>query len=246
MKLVLNEPRYLKDPISVISELVNEVKLKIKKDRIELIAMDPANVAMVVFNLLNTVFSEYEVGEEEELAVNLDNFKNILKRAKPSDTLVLELEGNKLNITIKGETTRTFSLSLINVQESEQKVPNLDFPLKMEINNILFNEAIDDMDIVSDSVAFAIKNNKFLMETKGNFSKANIELESGNEINISSNVDDVKARYSLEYIKKMIKASKLTNSVAISFSKDYPLKMEYIVKDKLSLSFLLAPRVSND
>ena len=58
MRLTLAEPKYLKDSISIISELVNEAKLKISKDGIELVAMDPANVAMVIFRLLPTAFTE--------------------------------------------------------------------------------------------------------------------------------------------------------------------------------------------
>ena len=44
----------------------------------------------------------------------------------------------------------------------------------------------------------------------------------------------------------MIKASKLADKVTIQFSKDYPLKIDYKVLDKLGLTFILAPRVSND
>src|SRR3989344_2226952 len=112
MKLVLSDSRFLKEPISIISELVTEVKLKLNKDKIQLVAMVPANVAMIVFNLLSSSFAEYEANNEE-ICVNLDNLKNILKRAKASDSLVIELEKNKMKITIKGETTRTFNLALI-------------------------------------------------------------------------------------------------------------------------------------
>ena len=50
----------------------------------------------------------------------------------------------------------------------------------------------------------------------------------------------------IEYLKKIIKGSKLSDKVVLQFDKDYPLKADYLVKDKLSLSVILAPRVSND
>ena len=53
MKLTLAEPRYLRESISIISDLVNETRIKITKEGLELVAMDPANVAMVVFKLLS-------------------------------------------------------------------------------------------------------------------------------------------------------------------------------------------------
>jgi len=51
MRLVIADSSLLKDSISVISDLVSEARFKISRDGLELIAMDPANVAMVVFKL---------------------------------------------------------------------------------------------------------------------------------------------------------------------------------------------------
>jgi len=65
MKLTLAEPKYLKDSISIISDLVNEARFKINKDAIELVAMDPANVAMVIFRLFSSCFTEYDVKKDE-------------------------------------------------------------------------------------------------------------------------------------------------------------------------------------
>jgi len=51
MRLTLAESRLLKDSIGIISELVSEVNLKVDKDKIEIVAVDPANVIMIVFKL---------------------------------------------------------------------------------------------------------------------------------------------------------------------------------------------------
>src|SRR3989344_1271170 len=97
MRLSLSNPKLLSDSVAVISELVSDIKFKLDGDKLELIAMDPANVAMI--------------------ALNLDSLKQILRRAKPSDYLTIELEEekNKLNIKMKGDSTRTFSVSLIDL-----------------------------------------------------------------------------------------------------------------------------------
>jgi len=67
MKLTLSEPRLLKESISIISELVTDARFKIDKDKIELVAMDPANVAMAYFSIPNDLFSEFNVEKEEIL-----------------------------------------------------------------------------------------------------------------------------------------------------------------------------------
>ncbi len=224
MRLVLADPTLLKDSISVISDLVNEARFKITRDGLELIAMDPANVAMVIFKLLSSSFTEYDVEKEQEIAVNLANFKQILRRVGASDILTLEIATeNKLQIQLKGGTTRTFSLPLIELEEKEQRVPNLTFPIHIGTTSTVLNDAISDADIVAESVTFAA-------DTK-------IKSESPAKI---------KAKYSIEYLKKMINAGKLANEVSIFFNQDYPLKLEYKVVDKLLLSFILAPRVEND
>ena len=151
MRLVLTESRLLKDGIGIISELVNEVRFKIDKNKIEMIAMDPANVSLVVFRLLSPAFAEYDVPNNEELAVSLDNLKQVLRRAKPSDTIILELDKdkNRLKVQLAGEHTRIFNLALIDIDEQEQKIPELNFPLQIKMASYILDEAIEDMGVVA-------------------------------------------------------------------------------------------------
>ena len=249
MKLVLAEPKYLKDSISIISELVNEVNINIDDDKIEIIAMDPANVAMVIFKLLGSAFIEYEVDKPINISVNLDNLKQILRRAKPSDTLTLSLsnDSSRLVVRLSGESTRTFNLALIDIEDREQKIPDLKFPLTIEIPTMIFDEAIEDMDIIAESVTLTAEVNRLMIKAESKLNTANVEINNGEDMSIKmSGKDKITARYSIDYLKKMIKGSKLTDTVILQFDKEYPLKAEYKVRDKMDLTFILAPRVSND
>jgi len=247
MKLTLAEPNYLKDSISIISELVNEAKFKITPNAVELVAMDPANVAMVIFKLLSSSFTEYDVKEKTEIAINLGNLKQILRRAKPDDVLNIELKDNKLRIQLKGTSVRTFSLPIIELEEKEQKVPELNFPLAIETISTILNEAIEDVDIVADSVSFIAEPKKFTVQAEGDLSNAHIEINAGESTKIKTDGSEkIKAKYSIEYLKKMIAGAKIADNVTIRFDKDYPLKLEFKEVDKVMLSFILAPRVEND
>lgn len=55
--------------------------------------------------------------------------------------------------------------------------------------------------------------------------------------------EEVVARYSIEYLSKMLKASKLTEKVKLEFNKDYPIHLEFAIRDKVKLGFILAPRI---
>ena len=248
MKLTLTEPRYLKDSILIISELVNEVNLKLYKDRVELVAMDPANVAMVVFKLLGSAFAEYNIDEERTIGVNLINLTQILKRVKPTDVLTLELDSNKnkLYITLRGVTTKRFELGLLDIEDKEHKIPNLKFTAKVETNTLMFNDAIEDMDIIADSLSLQAANDRFVIQSEGNISSGKVEIGADDETNIQLLQSGVASRYSIEYLKKIIKGSKLTNKVVLEFGQDYPLKVEYHILDKLALQFVLAPRTPTE
>ncbi len=233
--------------MNIISDLVNEVTLKIDQDKIELIAIDPANVAMIDYKLLSSAFVEYSVEKPEELAINLDHLKSVLKRAKPTDTVTMGLEEdkNRLNIALKGESSRTFNIPLINIEESEQKLPSLTFTSKVVMSAVKFGDAMEDMDVVAESVSFNTGNNNLVIKSESNMRDAKVEIGSSEDTTIIADSEDM-SKYSIEYLKKISKAAKLSDSVSLEFGNDYPLRVEYKLLDKLRLAFILAPRVSND
>ena len=89
MKLKLDDPRIFSNLVGIISELVTEVRIKVNSEGMSLNALDPANVAMVYFNIPNDLFSEFKVEKEEVLGVNLENLKAILRRSKLGSSLSL-------------------------------------------------------------------------------------------------------------------------------------------------------------
>lgn len=245
MKLTLAEPRLLKESISIISDLVSEARFKASKDVLELVAMDPANVAMVIFRMPSTSFAEYTVSKDETIALNLGSLKQVLRRAKNNDVLTLEMADNKLKVTLKAKSTRTFQLPLLDLEEREQKIPKLESKAIVELPSETLNEAIEDIDIVSESITFQAEKGKISISGSGDLKKAEISLNQADDTKITVS-EAQKSKYSIEYLKKMMQGSKLADKAVLKFSKDYPLTLEYVEKDKVSLSFILAPRVDND
>ena len=245
MKLTLADAKYFKESMSIISDLVVEVNLKVTPDWIEMVAMDPANVAMVVFKLMGSTFTEYDVKEPVTLGVNLNNLKQVLKRAKANDQITLETEANKLKVTFKGTSKRTFQLPLLPPEESDKKEPDLKFKATINTDSSILNDAIEDADIVAESVSFLAEKGAFAVQAAGDNNKLNIDIDAGKGTEIEAS-EKSKAKYSIEYLKKMISGSKLSGKVKIQFAKDYPLRLEYMEKGAVQLVFILAPRVEND
>mgnify|MGYP001585362437 FL=1 len=102
------------------------------------------------------------------------------------------------------------------------------------------------MSVISESVALIAQKDKFIVSCESKMNDAKVEVSNDAETSIMMEGDEeIKAKYSLEYLKKIIKGSKLAPKVTLAFNKNYPLKVEYLVQDKLSLMMILAPRIDN-
>ena len=133
--------------------------------------------------------------------------------------------------------------------KKDQKIPELGFSVSIETASEVLNGAIEDVDVVGDSVSFIVDKGTFTVSSEGDLSNANIVVKEGDETKITTKADStVKSKYSIEYLKKMVGASKLAENgkTLIQFNNDYPLKLEYKTLNKVQLSFILAPRVEND
>jgi len=240
MILKLEKPKLLSDAIAIISEIVSEVRIKILEEGMSIVAVDPANVALVIFKLPKEGFSEYESGNEV-WGVNLNDLKRILKRVSVSSSVVFEQEENQLKISIFDKVKRIFTLSLINVESDDKDIPELSFGARIEIDSVSFSQAIEDAKIVADSCSLISGEGFFIVEGIGSLNSARTEF-SGDEADISG---IARAKYSLEYIMKFIKATKTSEKVIVNFSDNYPLRLDF-PGEKMGLGFVLAPRVEND
>jgi len=235
MLLKLADPRGFLDAISIMSELVTEVKIKVTKAGLSTVAVDPATVALVSFKIPASSFTQFEANDDE-LCVKLEDLKQILKRAEAGSTITLEKKEGKLAVTIQNEVKRSFTLSLINIDEEERGIPNLDkFSGKVEISSDMLQKAIDDASIVSDSCTFIIGDN-FIIEARGDLNTCSAEFD----LNRAKFSAAAKSKYSLEYLQKFIKAGKISDSVQIQYGNDYPARFDF--KGLVEMTFVLAPR----
>lgn len=244
--LKLNEPKILNNSIGVISDFITEATFVISKEGIKLVAMDPANISMVILNILPSAFTEYSVEKEEEITLNLDNLKQALKRAKPADILTLTIDENKLKITITGKSTKTFRIPLLEKEAGEKKIPSLEFNAEIELDANELKEYIEDASVVGDALTFEAVKDSFTLNAGDAGTKMNIVLTKANDALTNLNVkENSRSIYSVEYLKKMSRASAFSEKASLKFSADYPLKLDFKALDKAQMSFILAPRIEN-
>ncbi|MEM4648004.1 MAG: hypothetical protein QXO12_01685 [Candidatus Pacearchaeota archaeon] len=232
------KPKFFSEIISIISQLVSEVNLQFDKNGLKIMALDPASVAMVILEMPKSSFLDYKV-EKEMIAINLDDLKQVLKRLEKAENIVMEREDNVFKIYSKDGIRRRFNLALINIEEEERPSLNLTFSSFIEMSSELFKDAIEDCSIIADACTFITDDEVFKINAIGTLNKSEIEFGS-DEAKIKGKD---KAKYSIEYLEKFIKASKIFDKVKISFKTDHPCQLDFFNEDSdIKLSFILAPR----
>jgi len=240
----LEEVSLLRDSIATIAELIDEAEMQITKDGLRMLAADRAVVTVVDFFLKSDAFKKYICDKDERIGINMEKFLQILKRANPNDRLMIKLDKDFLDLTLVNGSKRRFTLPLIDISREETPpIDKLEFPTSIKLKAEILNNAIEDAELISDSMVFHIKKDGISMSSKSDAHTAELILDP-KEIEFSDIKEEpVRARYSLDYLKKIIKARKLAENVTISLATDYPMKLHFEVPDKLTLSFILAPRV---
>ncbi|HLC39484.1 MAG TPA: hypothetical protein VJJ76_01230, partial [archaeon] len=151
-------------------------------------------------------------------------------------------------IVLQNASRRRFVLPLLDLsQEEVPPIDQLEFAVSAELKPSVLQSGIADAEIVADSVLFEASPSRFGMRAEGDISSAQLELERGNASLIALTAEaEVKSRYPLDYLKKIVKAAKIAESVKLNWGQDYPMKLEFKSKDKVILNTVLAPRVSEE
>ena len=72
----------LREIIDLLNTVVSEAKLKLDSNGLNVKAVDSAHVAMIDIHMNKESFIDYNVDQEDELAVDVDKLKGIIKLAK--------------------------------------------------------------------------------------------------------------------------------------------------------------------
>ncbi|MCD6274735.1 MAG: proliferating cell nuclear antigen (pcna) [Candidatus Aenigmarchaeota archaeon] len=246
-KAVLDDVGLLRESFNAIAEIVDEGTFNIKKDGISLVCPDRAVIAVVDFLILPTAFESYTCDKDIEVGLNILKILQFIKKAKPEDKLILSLDENedRFELTLEGKTTRQFAIPIISVAKQEmQDLSRFKFENSAELDPSILKEGIENGALISDGISIKLSKDSLVLRSEGDSSYTQIKIDAGNPQLYSINCkEEVIARYSIEYLSKMLKASRLSENVKIEFNKDYPLHLEYVIKDRAKLGFILAPRI---
>ncbi|MFB6244787.1 MAG: proliferating cell nuclear antigen (pcna) [Candidatus Nanohaloarchaea archaeon] len=247
-KAELDDVSLIQDSMKTVSDLISEGIFQLKEDGVKLVAADPAMVALVDFQIEKEVFDSYNLEEENNVGLNLENLYSILRRANSDDTITLETRGDsKFYVTIENSSTREFSLPILNLSEDDMpSTDDLDYSVTAELETQVLESAVKDALVVGDSVAIESDSSGLYVKSEGDQSNVEFEIDRSADGVLEFSGGEARSMFSLDYLNNMIGAKKLSDTVRLSLGDDFPMRLDFEVPDEAMLSFVLAPRIEEE
>lgn len=230
MKAML--PNRIKKVLKGISGLIEEVNLEFSQGAMKVIAMDTANVCMVILDVPKESIQGYDFPEEDKpvrLGVSLNQFNKVL--APLEGYIHIEEKENWLLVEAGKVKSK---IRLIEISDKEQKVPDLAFKTTL-FPDKTFRKDVDFLGELAEAVGF----NQTVMYADGDLGASEIKHE------FKAEGENSHAKYSYEYLAKILAIS--PNLTTMRFAEDYPAEFTFEEEEGgIKVKAIIAPRVNSD
>jgi len=240
-KVVMETPRILKNIFGSVNSIVDEVRIKADEKGLHMVALDRSHITFVEMNIFPDAFADYECLEPISLDVDTGEFNKVLGRGRMKDVTTITADENMLTIMYEDAMRKTFGIRLIDIDDKAPEPPNLNYENEFEIPVSFLNDCMGDIGVVSDKFVILYDGDRVKISADGEFGSGEFEYIVGD-----GTKKPVKSIFSLEKVKEIMKASKLTETVRIGLGDDMPLHIKFVEDGVVELAYLLAPRIEVD
>lgn len=238
----------LRDVLTPISVLVDECKINLDANELEIRAVDPANVCMVDVTIQSSGFEEYSA-QRSVIGVDLERFQDIIKMGGSGSEVHLVADSETQTLEIEVENV-SYSLALIDPDSIRDgpDIPDIDLSAHVEIEGSHISQGIKAAGMVSDHVdlSFDSNNDEFVVGAEGDTD--DVQVAHGEErVEDISVPKDAGSTYSLEYLDKVSKAISSSENIQLRMDSEKPVRMEFEFADGNGhVIYMLAPRIQNN
>jgi proliferating cell nuclear antigen PCNA len=247
MKVTFPQAKEIKNILPAIVSFLSEGTFKANKDGIFLSSLDPANVAVILLDMYPNMFTEYDIQDEEKFTINLEDLKKIMTRVALKNQISWEIdkEKNKFILTVYGKAKKVFTLPLIESEGSFMDLPNLELPVKVEMDSKAFYDIIESAKVIADEIKIVAdpEGPKVSFIAEGELKDMRIDLTPQDESVLSMEVPSkAMTRYSIDYLYKLSKVARISDTLTFKLDSGKPIWIDYKSTDKFKFGFVLAPR----
>jgi proliferating cell nuclear antigen len=238
----------LQQYVDTVRALVHEAKIHFTDGGITASVVDPSNVCMYPsVELSERAFESYDAPGEVNIGVNLDALDERLGSADSDDLLRFGVDMEKRMFRIRYRQIE-HEMALIDPDAIRQEpdTPDLDLPNYVELSADHLDDAMSNIDLVSDHVRFTNTDDEFVIEGKGDTDRAALSFddEDCRRLEVSG---DVESLFSLSFLVDVVDPIPTDAVVSIRYGDEFPTWWEYDLFDEtMHVEMMLAPRIQSD
>ncbi|MDS0284710.1 DNA polymerase sliding clamp [Haloarcula onubensis] len=234
----------LQSALDSVSVLVDECKIHLEPEGLEIRAVDPANVGMVDLELAASGFESYEA-DGGLIGLNLTMFKKVIGMADSSQLIHLELNEQIRKLDIRfGEVD--YTLALINPQSIRQEpdIPSLDAPVTLTATGKQLDRGVTAADLISDHVVLeTTADHELVIDAEGDTDDVQVTFDEDDLVDGRIN-ESVSSLFSLDYVTSIVGVMDADHEVEVRLDDEMPFRMSYDHSDgAASVTYTLSPRI---
>lgn len=245
----------LKPFIEEALTLVDEAKIFVEENSLQIREADAANVGMVDASLDTSVFESYN-GESHSdlvLGIDLEQISDVLSQGDHNDTIHLILDPETRKLTASFNDSLEFTMALLDPDtiRSSPDLPDMDLNGRAELKGRQLNRAIRAADMVSDylQIGFPDTSDELYFHAEGDTDDMHLDLSEDDEgiEEVSGDVEEMYAIYSLDYLKDLKANMGPKDDITMLLGDDFPVKFHVNKPDNdaLDVTYMLAPRIED-
>lgn len=242
MNFTISNPKEFQTIIDGLSVIVDECGFTFTEKGMNIRALDKSHIAFMCVDIDKYFFDEYECQNGELAYLDINQLSKIMKRCKNNDIMLLDVDSTNVKITFKGESSRSFTLRLIDEEYQAPNPPQIDYPVNLNIPTMVLNDALTDMGIYSDNLSIGADEVQVKFKADGNFGEAETNYIHGEKV-----TEYVQSQFSIEKLKEIMKTKGFTETLEIGLGNDMPLTIRMNnASDDAHINYMLAPRITTE
>jgi len=232
------------------------IKMKYSENGLYIQTMDKSHICLSEINILSKWFSEYTCDTNVDIAINTQHFALLTNYSLKHDILEIkydEKEETKLYINFlnlkenKSSYEHFFELPIIDAEDELMGIPEVDYAVDLAIDAKKFTDVLGELCVFGEELQVICNEDNFSLITSGDTGQLTVKIPIDDLIEFAIEEDEkLDICYSINHICKMCTSVKLSSTIKLSISDEYPMKLEYDLGNNSSAKFYVAPKISSN
>lgn len=184
-------------------------------------------------------FDEYDVDGSEVISLHIEEFYKILKTADKKEKMILSNDESLVHLVFQeGENVRMFELVQAADYDETPQLPSIDLDCSFIVEMDALAKTFKDVDLIkTNGINVVVKGDDLILSTtetaQTRYSHTIFVVAKGESSN----------RYSVKYLKDIIKFRKISDDVSVEFGEDkYPFVWS-CESNHMAIKGLIAPLI---